>query len=222
MIRATKIAMLAGMIATLAGCSNESGDEAGASPLGILARTATQVVAERRATPEQPATPTPARTAEQAAAEALRVNPAPLIRAGFESLGQTQIMAMTGQNGAMRTYMTSSQQAVILRGGMLSGTRGLGNDLSVTEAQTEALIRTGRSGSGQRVLRIYSGDGLERPLQFTCQVGPGPAPGVTIETCNGHGARFQNNYIVQNGQIMVSRQWAGPGLGYITIETLRP
>ncbi|MDO5612363.1 MAG: YjbF family lipoprotein [Paracoccus sp. (in: a-proteobacteria)] len=221
MIRATKIAVLTALIGLTAACSNESGDESGASPLGILARTATQAVAARRASePEQPAAP--ARTAQQAAAEALRVNPAPLIRAGFESLGQTQIMAMTGQNGAMRTYMTSSQQALILRGGMLSGTRGLGNDLSVTEARTEALIRAGRSGSGQRVLRIYSGDGLERPLQFTCQVGPGPAPGVTIETCDGHGARFQNNYIVQNGQIMVSRQWAGPGLGYITIETLRP
>ncbi|MDO5704228.1 MAG: YjbF family lipoprotein [Paracoccus sp. (in: a-proteobacteria)] len=220
MIRATRIAAVTGLIALTAACSNESRDEAGASPLGILARTAAQVVAERRAEPARPVAPAP--TPEQAAAEALRVNPAPLIRAGFEGLGQTQIMAMTGENRGMRTYMNAGQQALILRGGMLTGTRGIGNDLSVAEPQTDALIRAGRSGTAQRVMRIYSGDGKERPLQFTCQVGPGPAPGVTIETCTGHGARFQNNYIVQNGQIMVSRQWAGPGLGYITIETLRP
>lgn len=215
-----RMSIMAAALLALSACSNDRGDEGGVTVFGALTDAARQVAAERRAPAPGPAAP--ARTPEQAAAEALRVNPAPLIRAGFESLGQTQIMAMTGQNGSMRTYMTPSQEALILRGGMLSGTRGFGNDLSVAEPQTDALIRAGRAGSGQRVMRIYGGDGVERPLQFTCEVGPGPAAGVTIETCRGHGARFQNNYIVHSGQIMVSRQWAGPVLGYITIETLRP
>lgn len=137
-------------------------------------------------------------------------------------LGRTQVMALAGQNGSMRTYMTPSEEALILRGGMLVGTRGLGHDLSVAEAQTESLIRAGASGSGTRIMRYYGGDGLERPLQFTCSVGPGPRAGVTVENCEGHGVTFQNSYMRSGSQIAVSRQWIGPKLGYVTIQTLRP
>lgn len=216
---AHKITLAATALAALSACGNVNGDEAEYGPWGVLASTAQETVATRTSA-DQPAAP--ARTPEQRAAEALRVNPGPLIMAGFESLGQTQIMAMTGQNGAMRTYMTPAEDALILRGGMLIGTRGLGNDLSVAEPQTESLIRSGRTGSGQRVMRYFSGDGLERPLQFACTVGAGPNPGVTVETCEGHGISFQNSYMVQGGRIAVSRQWVGPALGYVTIQTLRP
>jgi hypothetical protein len=213
---ALKITLAASLMAGLAACGN---DDRGIGALGTLAQTAAQVVAERRA-PDQPAAP--AKSPEEAAAEALRINSGPLIQAGFENLNRTQIMAMTGQNGAMRTYMTPAEEAVILRGGMLVGTKGLGNDLSVAEPGTEALIRAGASGSGTRIMRYLSGDGLERPLQFTCTVGAGPNPGVTVENCEGHGTSFQNSYMVQGGQIAVSRQWIGPALGYVTIQTLRP
>lgn len=212
---ALKIALAVPLLAVLAGCGN---DNQGAGPLGTLVQTAGQVVAERRAA-VQPAAA--AKSPQEAAAEALRVNPGPLIQAGFENLGRTPIMAMVGQNGAMRTYMTPAEEALILRGGMLVGTRGLGNDLSVAEPGTEGLIRAGASGSGTRVMRYLSGDGLERPLQFACTVGAGPRPGVIVESCQGHGASFQNSYMVQGGQIPVSRQWVGPALGYVTIQTLR-
>ncbi|MBU2958082.1 YjbF family lipoprotein [Paracoccus sp. 1_MG-2023] len=210
MIGSVKLTMALGALAALAACGN---DTAATGPLGVLAQTAGQVVADRRAEPAAPA-PTPA----QAAAEALRVNQGPLIQAGFEGLGRTQVMAMTGQNGAMRTYMTPSEEALIIRDGLLIGTRGLGNDLSVAEIGTAAAIRAG-AGSGTRVMRYYSGDGLERPLEFDCTVGAGPKPGVTVENCEGHGVSFQNSYA---GQGAVSRQWIGPAAGYVTIQTLRP
>lgn len=212
----TKIALAASLLAGLAACGNDS---EGAGPFGVLAQTAGQVAAQRRAA-DQPAMP--AKSPQEAAAEALRVNPGPLIQAGFEGLDRTQVMAMTGQNGAMRTYMTPAEEALILRDGMLVGTRGLGHDLSVAEPGTEALIRAGASGSGTRVMRYFAGDGVERPLQFACTVGAGPRPGVTVETCEGHGTSFQNSYMGQGGQIAVSRQWIGPNLGYVTIQTLRP
>ena len=99
---------------------------------------------------------------------------------------------------------------------------GLGNDLSVAEPATEGMIRAGAAGTGTRIMRYFAGDGIERPLQFTCTVGAGPNPGVTVENCEGHGTSFQNSYMVQGGQIAVSRQWIGPALGYVTIQTLRP
>ncbi|MCF3972480.1 YjbF family lipoprotein [Paracoccus salsus] len=216
---ARKMTLAAVALASLSACGNGSEDETGSGPLGVLAQTAQQAVAARRASGQPTA---PEKSPDERAAEALRVNPGPLILAGFESLGKTQIMAMTGQNGGTRTYMTPAEEALILRGGMLVGTRGLGNDLSVAEPETEALIRSGASGNGQRVMRYFSGDGLERPLQFNCTVGAGGKPGVIVESCRGHGADFQNSYLVQGGQIVVSRQWIGPALGYVTVQTLRP
>ncbi|WP_294928066.1 YjbF family lipoprotein [uncultured Paracoccus sp.] len=204
-------------LSLLAACGNDRSQQS-ASPLGILGQVASQAIAERNAEPA--AAP---RSPSDIAAEALSVNPGPLILVGLESMGTTQAMAMTGQNGDMRTYMTPNEQALILRNGMLSGTRGLGNDLSVAEAaQSAALIRAGRSGQAQRTMRYYTGDGLERPLPMTCTIGPGPNAGVMVESCEGLGASFQNNYMVSGGQITVSRQWIGPALGYVTIQTLRP
>lgn len=153
------------------------------------------------------------------AADALAANPGPLILVGFEDQGTTQVLAMVGENGGMRTYMTPSEQGLILRGFMLSGSRGFGSDLSVAEADASAaLIAAGRSGNARRVMRYYSGDGLERPLQFDCRIGPGPNAGVMVEDCAGHGVGFQNSYLPSAG---VSRQWVGPGLGYATIQVLR-
>lgn len=220
MNRARNTVLATALLAALAACGNDTSDGASGGAIDVLLKTTADVVADRTAKSDAPATPP--KSPQEAAAEALRVNPAPLIQAGFEGLGRTQIMAMTGQNGAMRTYMTPSEEALIMRSGMLVGTRGLGNDLSVAEPQTEALIRSGRAGSATRVMRYFSGDGKERPLQFTCTVGAGPKPGVMVEDCKGHGASFQNSYISQGGQISVSRQWIGPALGYVTIQTLRP
>ncbi|GLK63190.1 YjbF family lipoprotein [Paracoccus kondratievae] len=212
-------ALSALLIAGLAACGNDDTGNA-TNPLLIAAKAAGGTVAQMRNEKAEPAAPK--RTPEQMAAEALRVNPAPLVMVGFESLGRTQVMAMTGQNGAMRTFMAPSEEALILRDGMVVGTRGLGNDLSVAEPGTEALIRAGRPGSAKRVMRYYSGDGLERPLSFDCTVGPGPKAGVVVESCEGHGTSFQNNYMAQGGHLPVSRQWLGPKLGYVTIQTLRP
>ncbi|MFC0340271.1 YjbF family lipoprotein [Paracoccus niistensis] len=206
------------LVALAAGCSGRNGNdeaEPSASPFGIARAALGQIVTERRSQ----GTPAPARSPDEMAAAALAANPGPLIMVGLEQSGTTQVMAMTGQNGGMRTYMTPNEQAVIMRGFMVTGTRGLGRDLSVAEAApSAALVQAGRSGTAKRVMRYYSGDGLERPIDFTCQVGPGPKAGVMVENCEGHGLSFQNSYLPSAG---VSRQWIGPGLGYATIQVLR-
>lgn len=217
MIRNTiRISVSLALLAALSACGN---DQQGGGPLSILGKAATQVVAERKSK-GQPAAPAPDPSAM--AAEALRVNPGPLVMVTLEKAGSTQVMAMTGENNGMRTYMTKNEQSIILRNGLLVGTRGLGHDLSVAENQgSAALILSGRSGVSQRVMRYYTGDGLERPLPMDCRVGPGPKAGVIVENCEGLGVSFQNNYIVSGGRATVSRQWISPTLGYMTVQTLR-
>lgn len=201
-----------------AGCSGGSGGTStrsdSPSMLSIGSAVLRDSIGARKA-PAATAAPDP----QAMAAEALAANPGPLILVGLEDQGTTQVLAMMGENRGMRTYMTKAEQALILRGFMLTGTRGLGHDLSVAEADgSAALIAAGRSGTARRVMRYYTGDGLERPLEFACRVGPGPNAGVMVEDCTGHGIGFQNSYLPSAG---VSRQWIGPGLGYATIQVLR-
>ncbi|MFT4013811.1 MAG: YjbF family lipoprotein [Paracoccus sp. (in: a-proteobacteria)] len=214
-------ALTLALVAGLAACGNDNDGGQAANPLLIAAKSLGTAATRIRGNDDKAAA-APARTPEQMAAEAMRVNSGPLILVGFESLGRNQVMAMTGQNGGLRTYMTPAEEALILRDGMVIGTRGLGNDLSVAEPGTENLIRRQGTGQARRVMRYFAGDGLERPLDFNCSVGPGPRAGVVVENCQGHGASFQNNYLPQGGHLPVSRQWLGPKLGYVTIQVLRP
>lgn len=211
--------MAAGLVA---GCASKAPEEQGAGADGIggaLKAAAMQQIAKARG--GQAAAP--ARDASAIAADALQANPNPLILVGLESQGTTQALALVQDNNGMRTYMTSTSQAVILRQGMLLATKGLGHDLSTAEmTRSAALIRAGQNGSAQRVMRYMGGDGLERPLPLDCQIGRGPKPGVMVEDCKGAGVSFQNSYLVSGGAISVSRQWIGPGLGYMTIQVLRP
>ena len=172
--------------------------------------------------------------AETIAREGLAANKGPMILASLENHGFTQILGMTGENGSMRTYFTPDNQAVILRGGMLAGTRGFGFD--ITSAETEALgalVRGRRAGTAQLVLRMLDGLGIERPLPLECTTRAGastsyPFAGITwsgtqmVAHCEGQGYSLDNTFIVANsGQIVASRQWVGPTVGYMTIQLLR-
>ena len=207
----------------LSACGNQAAD--GPSLFGTTRKAVEQLARgiPGRGTAEPAAKP---RDPAEMAAAALRVNPSPLVLASIESLGTTQVLAMVGDNAGMRTYMTEGKQALILRRGMLVGTRGLGNDLSVAEApQGEALIRARRSGTAPRIMRIYTGDGLETPLALQCTIGPGGGEGgVNVtESCRAGNLSIQNSHVVTSGgDITASRQWVTPALGYVTIQTIRP
>lgn len=172
---------------------------------------------------------------ETIAREGLAVNKGPMILASLESHGFTQILGMTGENGTMRTYFTPDNQAVILRGGMLAGTRGFGFD--ITSAETEALgalVRGRRAGSATLVLRTLDGLGIERPLPLQCSTRAGastsyPFAGITwsgtqmVAHCEGQGYSIDDTFIVaSSGTIVASRQWVGPQVGYLTVQVLRP
>ncbi|WP_370515264.1 YjbF family lipoprotein [Paracoccus sp. S-4012] len=216
----------------LAACGSQTGDDGGTLG-GSLVQVARQAIGSAGGGGAGAPAEAP-RSAEQMAATALQVNPGPLVLAGLESAGVTQVLALTGENGAMRTYMTPNMEGVILRRGLLIGTRGIGNDLSTAEIGTEGLIRSRSAGSGNRIMRIYGGDGRELPLPMTCTVATGAGQSFSFagtawnatqvaETCRIAGAEVQNSYLVTaGGEIPVSRQWAGPGLGYITLQTIRP
>ena len=230
--RALRGAMLAALALAAAGCSNGGGED-GPTPLGIAWEAGKQIATDLGGK-DAPA-PGPADTDEAMAARALAANPAPLVLARIGDGAGPQVLAEVGRNRTMRTYMNPAKQALILRDGLLSGTRGFGHDLMVAEPGALAgLIRSRQAGSGQRVMRYLSGDGVERPLPLTCTTALGEAQGFAFagrnwqarqvhESCSGHGVDFKNSYLVTaDGQIPVSHQWIGPGLGHVTLQVIRP
>ena len=173
--------------------------------------------------------------AEAMARSSLELNKGPLILLSQETPKNVSILGMIGENGTMRTYATPTMQAVILRGGMLAGTRGLGFDMMSAEVeQTGRLIRARTPGTGKKVIRYLDGLGLERPIPLDCTVSVGadtsyPFAGQTwsgrqvVEHCEGLGMKMDDTFIVSAaGQIVASRQWISPQLGYVTIQTVRP
>lgn len=201
----------------LAGCGSASNEGPGLA--ASVRQAATQIAAERLG--GRKAAPAPAPDPQAMAAEALRVNPGPLILVGLEGPGTMQVLAMTGENQGKRTYMTEAMQSFVMRDGMVLGTKGLGNDLNVAEVGTEGLIRARRSGTGIRLMHALQGDGREHTLQLQCTVTPEASR--VVEDCRAGALRVQNTYVVgAGGSLPVSRQWLGQGLGYATVQVVRP
>lgn len=151
--------------------------------------------------------------------------------ARLERAGLLTVLGETGRNGRTLSLATPSRQGVMLRGGLLVATRGLGDDLmSADTDDAEALIRGRRSGAASRVYRYLDGEGIERPLPATCTYAAGGAgqaeliasatPMIEVrETCEAGGLTIRNRYAVDaGGRVIASRQWIGPSLGHIRLQ----
>lgn len=172
---------------------------------------------------------------EALSAKALATTPGPLLLVSFEKLGGASVVGLYGENGAKRTFALSKDQTVTLRHGLLEATRGYANDLMSAETEgVGALIRGRRAGQAQRIQRYLDGEWVERPLILTCTVQPGEGKSFSFagvgysgtqvaEHCTGGGVSVDNVYLVSaDGRILMSRQWVGPEIGNVSLQTLRP
>ncbi|MGO4851349.1 YjbF family lipoprotein [Phaeovulum sp. W22_SRMD_FR3] len=227
--RALRWALAATLV--LSACGNDTNKTENAQVAGGVIRDVVALVTPKKAPDETKAV---AGDDEALAQAALRSLKTPAMIATIESTGSRSVLGMIGENGTMRTYATPTQQAMIFRQGILVGTRGLGHDMMSAEVDAVAqLIRERRAGTVPVTLRYLDGLGLERPLPVTCTVSTGAEQAFdfagshwqgqqVIQTCTDNGANFTNNYVVSaSGDILLSRQWIGPNLGYVTLRVVR-
>lgn len=138
------------------------------------------------------------------------------------------------QNGPYRTYSTAGKQTVTFRQGLVTSTRGLGNDMmSSSVSESLALIRTRKPGKSKRTLRYLDGANNTIAFEFDCEVFVTGAEQIKqgvvsenttelTETCVSDTRKFTNTYLVDsNGMILSSRQWVAPLQGYYDIKVLR-
>lgn len=225
--------LVAALVLSLAACGSDAGKtETSNLARGFIGNLIGLVKAGRSSAD---AAPSAAPTADQIAADALESFAGPLMLVTIEAQSKTTVMGLYGENGPMRTYALPSKQSIILRDGILAATRGFGHDvMSADTDAVAALIQGRKDGTAPKVQRYLDAENVERPLPMDCTIQRADkseyeVAGLTfsgtqmIEVCAFQGQSVASAYLVSDkGEVLASRQWIGPELGYVTLQTLRP
>lgn len=157
----------------------------------------------------------------------------PLLLATLESRGRSGTLVPIGQNGADTTWATADQVAVIMRGGVVRGTRGFGGDLMSAAIPEESTLRR----SGQVFQRSYfhlDGDDQTVRRTYSCRTHQQESESLVIlerrfraqrveERCRGENGGFSNDYwFLADGRMIQSRQWISPTVGFLKLQRLKP
>jgi hypothetical protein len=215
----------------LAACGNAPGRDVTASTIakGILAQV----------TGSSEVSAPDANTVAQQAAAALASSSGQVIVVSIPDRNAVAVMQEIERNGAYVTFGTADRRSITLKYGILTATRGLGNDLMSAEIEAVTrLIQGRREGAAARVNRYLDGENQTVALDPWCQtklagssqVNLGEVASSTtrvLESCIADteefpDATFQNSYqVTPSGRIVESRQWVSPFNGYISIQSLR-
>lgn len=152
---------------------------------------------------------------------------------------QTFYVLGVRDNGPYRTFATTTRQTVVMRQGLVTATRGFGQDLMASDVdETLSMLATGREGPSRRVMQVLDGEDVTRDLVLDCHLTRGAAalPQAVVavptgqrmtETCTGRshdGAAiaFTNSYLMDPaGRVILSRQWLPTLSGALTLHLLR-
>ncbi len=145
--------------------------------------------------------------------------------------GRAALVTPWGSNGSVATWRSPDNVSLSFDGGVLVSTRGLGHDLMSSDVAGTRAALAGQPGRYERFQTYLNGEGETVLRAFSCEMA-GPLPetvtiiGLTrqtrhfVETCNTLGLTTENSYWVADGVMWRSREWAGPGLGYVVTERL--
>ncbi|MDU8910971.1 YjbF family lipoprotein [Aestuariicoccus sp. MJ-SS9] len=158
----------------------------------------------------------------------------PLALVNAEDRKSQALVVEIERNGPYRTFATRDRQTFITRGGMVTGTRGLGGDLMSSDATALLRLVSARSpGTAPYVMRFLTPDNQTVTESYTCTVSPGAsapfALGAVNQTgrivtaaCTGEDGEFTNGYIVAgDGYILAARQFLGEATGILALQAVR-
>jgi hypothetical protein len=206
------------VLALVAGCGSST-DTLGADALRV------GKVLTQKNTDSTARAPLPTRASLDAA-------PAPLVAMLVESAQSRALLGKIAENRGVATFSTADAVTISLRDGVLVQTRSLGADLMSSAVPSAAqLARAG--GSHTRVHDYLGLDDRIVRQPFNCTMAEAGTEVLTIaeltfparilaETCTGAaGEGFENRWwIDRRGRIMQSRQWVGPGVGFVRLQDL--
>ena len=128
----------------------------------------------------------------------------------------------------------SGTENIILRNGVLVGTKGIGNDLGSADARSTVRgLKSRGTTTGEKTLYIRRDDNALEQIRLQCEMTNVGRESVTIversfatthmrEVCSNATGRITNHFWVDNsGAVRKSRQWGGPNLGYLSFRLLK-
>lgn len=165
----------------------------------------------------------------------------PLLAAEMPARKANATMVVVGENAGHRTWVAADGIMLITQEGVLTGTRGFGRDLMVSNVN--AVLPALRAGAGTvpREMSRIDDEGHVTPKSYRCTISQGGPQQVDLisrtvathlvtEACTGVsgeedaaavGEEFTNRYWLDGtGRIRQSDQWVGPYYGYVMMYQL--
>jgi hypothetical protein len=159
----------------------------------------------------------------------------PLLAAEMPARKANATMVLVGENAGHRTWVAADGIMLITRDGVLTGTRGFGRDLMVSNVS--AVLPALRAGQGTvpREMSRIDDEGHVTPIRYNCVISRGGPQQVDLisrqvathlvsETCTDAAAAtegFTNRYWLDgSGRIRQSDQWVGPRYGHVLMYQL--
>lgn len=158
----------------------------------------------------------------------------PLIEIDLKSRDVTGYFLLDSVRGPAQIWQANDGGQVILRGGLVTATRGIGNDLrSSSYAATLKAIQHG-TGTAQRQYDLTNGLGTQDSIVLSCVFTRQGTETLTIYGLQYHTHRVQercrseageeivNDYWIEQGRPLIrqSRQWISPELGHFNLRFL--
>lgn len=202
---------------------------------GLLARTAPQLGALIGLGDDKPKAPPKKITRAQLNA----VPFATISLARKETEDRKSFIVPVANNNGYLTYRQPSGRGVVLFGNLLTSTKGLGLNLAAVKHQIDdpVAVKTPVVEWPGVVTRNYQLSLASRPnyeITVVCTLAIAARERIEVvelffdvtrivETCRNSRREFTNTYWVgDDGQVWQSEQWAGPELGLLVIQTVRP
>lgn len=129
------------------------------------------------------------------------------------------VVIYTTENRGHVTWTAPDGVAVYTKGGVLSGTRGVGYDLMHSHIDGPHAIITGSgTGSATRIQTYLDGENQQVTIRLECHYSRDKL--FVTESCEGKDLSIENYYwLNKKRQVQSSRQWAGVRNGYMLIES---
>ena len=159
----------------------------------------------------------------------------PLLAAEMPARKANATMVVVGENAGYRTWVAADGIMLITKDGILTGTRGFGRDLMVSNVSAVLPALRASSGTVAREMSRIDDEGHVTPRRYSCVITRGGPQQVDLisrqvathlvtETCTdatAGGEGFANRYWLDGtGRIRQSDQWVGPRYGYVLMYQL--
>jgi hypothetical protein len=146
----------------------------------------------------------------------------PLLYIDVPSRRSEGLMRLFGDNAGVQTWIGATGTSIYLKDGLILGSRGYGDDLSIAARPTWAELKQ-FANSGETYTASYQHWSPQETLvtqNFSCtakQRGKG-----INESCISPQKSFQNTYEMDSsGDFLAAQQWVSDGIGVVKLRRLK-